>query len=515
MKKRAIVAILMAMVMLLALAAGCTTKPAAEQAGEKLRTTSGNKATNSMSHAIAGQVNSLDPQLYISTQESQVVYQVYEPLFIMDNEDNMMLTLAEEVTPDETGSSVAITLKSGIKFHNGETLTAEDVAYTLSRCENSPVCSDLYLYSAIEVVDDTHLVWNFPHAAEGAGFNELIWSAVTMEIVSKSFCESVLSAPTENLNLVANGTGPYKLDNIASNGDITLKRFEDYHGTASLDTIYFKVVTGSMAMAFESGDIDLARYDAVAFEEIKKYDNVDTETVMINNVMFIMNNCSENSALGDKTVREAAVRAVNRLDAGMAMTDGNAYPAYNMATPLVDFYADVCEHYDMDLEKSKSLLAQAGYSESNRCPINLLTINDPLWVACTEVLKANLEQSYFTVDIEELADPTRLYIGDFDMALMAIGLTNSFTSYAVLFDDASGLNMSSISGPERDEVLAKILAAGDEASAQEAMKAVVDTLAYVPLTYLASSFAYDADLNHGEFYTALSSFLFQEFSWKN
>lgn len=514
MKKKSVIALLLALAMMLSFTAGCGSKAGDDAAGTNLRTTSHNRETNTLSFSITGQITSLDPQLYIKVFESQAAFQMYEPLFDLDNDGSMKNVLAEEVTPDETGSCVAITIKSGIKFHNGETLVADDVAYTLSRCENSTPCCDLYANSSIEVVDDTHLIWNFPNAAEGAGFNELISSIAGMCIVSKSFCEGVLSAPGDNLGLVANGTGPYKLDNIASNGDVTFKRFEDYHGTASIDTLIFKVVTGSVPMAFESGDIDLALYGAVAFDQIKKCTNVDTETVLVNNVMFLMNNCSENSALQDKNVREAAARAINKEDAGMAWTDGNAAPAYNMATPLIDYYGDVCTHYDLDLETSKQLLTEAGYSESNPCPIDLITISDPLWVACTEVLKANLEESYFSVTIETLADPTRFYTGGFDMALMAIGLNTSFTSYAVLFDDASGLNMSCISGAERDETLKKINSAVDEASAQEAMKAVVDTLAYIPVTYVASNFAYDSNLNHGQFYTAQGSFLFREFSWK-
>lgn len=512
MKRKSLIALILALVMLPYMATGCGSNKAVSS---KLRSTAGSQETNSLCYPLSGSVSTIDPQLYVQVQESQIAYQIYEPLFNLDNKGNMMMVLAEKVTPDETGSSVAVTLKSGILFHEGQTLTAKDVAYTLSRCEFSTPCCDLYANSSIDVIDDTHLVWNFPAAEEGAGFNELISSVSNMFIVNKEFCEGILSDPNDNLKMTSNGTGAYYVDNVASSGDITLKRNEKYHGDATIDTVYCKVITGSQPLAYESGDIDLALYDAVAFEEIKKYDNVETEVVLVNNVMFLMNNCSENSVLKDKRIREAATRAINRNDAAMAITDGNGYTAYNMATPLVDYYDDVCNHYDMDLDASKKLLTEAGYSQSTPCPIDLITISDPLWVSCTEVLKANLEKSYFKVTIEELADPTRFYIGGFDMALMAIGLNNSFTSYSVLFDDNSGLNMACISGSERDEVLAKINKSVDKASAQEAMIAVVDTLAYVPLTYVASCFAYDAKLNHGEFNTNLGSFMFREFSWKN
>lgn len=502
--KRSIISMVLVLAMVLSV---CGSASAAG------RTPSDSKAQNALNVAISLQPNSLDPQLFTQVSEDAIIGQVYESLFITNNAGEDILLLAESIVPDETGASAEVTLKSGIKFHSGDTLTAEDVAFTLERCTNSTLCSDLAAYSTIEVVDDTHFVWNFPYAEMGAGYYELSSIISAMMIVNKSFCEETLADVGDNLNMTEDGTGAYMVSNVAVNGDVTVVRFPDYHGTASVDTINYKVITGSQEMAFESGDIDIAMYTAMSIETVKGYDNVATNEVITNNVAFTINNMRETSPMNDRNVREAAVRAMNRADVALIFSDGGATVAYNMATPVVDYYADVCNHYDQDVAMANDLMAQAGYSKSNPCAVELIVVNDPKWVAACEVLKENLEQACFSVNIVEVPDLTRYYTGEFDIAMVAVGLTTSFTSYAMLFDDASGLNLCGISGPEQEEILSIVTAAVDEESAHKAMQAVVDTLGYVPLGYTTAYHAMDADLQCGEFYTTRGDFRYNEFSW--
>lgn len=506
MKKQKLIAALLALTMVFGLVGS------ASAAG---RSPSASREANALSVMISTKINSIDPQLFTSTAEDAVTSQIYEALFISDNDGNPVMILADSITPNEDGSVVEVTLKENVKFHSGDVLTAQDVAFTLSRCENSPLCSTLYAYSSIEVVDDTHLIWNFPYAAAGAGYYELSSSITTMGIVNESFCLENLAAPTDNLNLLEDGTGAYVLEGVAASGDVTLKRFADYHGEASIDTLTMKVITGSQEIAFESGDIDEAMYTAVTIETVKGYDNVVTESQLANNVVFLINNCRETSPLNNIQVRQAVALAMNRQDVALIASDGGATVAYNLATPMVNYYDDVCNHYDQDLDRANALMQEAGYSKSNRCPVTLLVMSAyPQWVAACEILKENLEQSYFSVSIEETADLDRYFNGNFDIAFLAVGLTESFTGYSVLFDDASGLNLCGISGDEQMELLAKITAAVDEESTHAAMQAVVDQLGYIPVLYTTYYMAFDSELNHGTFYISRGGFLYREFSWK-
>lgn len=512
MKIKSLIAVMLVLIMVFSVTA-CGTKTPADASG-KVRTTTSGKKDNSMTLPMKEITTTLDPQLHGLQVEDTIGHQVYEPLIQENNAGEIEKVLVEDYVVNEDGSAVEFTLKSGVKFHSGDVLTSEDVAYSLTRCELSPLASALFMYATIEVVDDTHFTMNFPYAAEGAGFYDLYPYFQSFLIANKSFCEEKIAAPTDDLGYNVDGTGAYAFTEISNTGDITLKRFADYHGTASIDTVYYKVITGSHPFAFESGDIDFATYTATDFEALSEYTNVYAYKQAANNVYFVINNCSEASPLNDIRVREAAARTMNRADISLMATGGSGDVAYNMATPLVNYYGDVCDHYDVDIEKANSLMTEAGYSAEKKCEITLICMADPSWVAGCEIIKENLEQSHFAVTIEQIPDTTRYFTLDFDMGFIAIGLTTAFNSYSVLFDDASGFNLAGVSGDLQASTLEAFANISDEATTHEAMKAVADTLAYIPVCYTTTFLAFDSDLECGEFYVSQGSFLVRQFSWK-
>ena len=82
----------------------------------------------------------------------------------------------------------------------------------------------------VTVTDDTHLTLTFPGADAGAGFHELMPYIQGMCIVNQSYCETIISDPTEDLGLNVDGTGSYKLESVSDNGDVTLTRFAERLG---------------------------------------------------------------------------------------------------------------------------------------------------------------------------------------------------------------------------------------------------------------------------------------------
>ena len=475
------------------------------------RPTTNGQAENSLTVALTEPVATLDPQLLLKQVEYNVIVNLYDPLFYLDNDGNIVCALAESYVENEDGT-VDVTLRSGVKFHSGDTLVAQDVAYSLSRCANSALCSALVGAMEIAVTDDTHLTLSFPGAGSGAGFQDLMPYIQSMCIVNASYCETVLSDPNEDMGLNVDGTGSYKLESVAENGDVTLTRFADSWAPASIETIYCKYLTGSQETAFEAGDLDYAVYGATNYAIIQGFDNVQTQEQVLNGIVYLINNCVEGQPLSDKRVRDAAAHCLNIEDIAAIASSGAGTPAYNIATPLVEYYADVAEHVTVDVEAANARMTEAGYSESNPLQIRLIVLSAyPDWVAACEVVKEMLEQSYFSVTIEQVADNSRYTTQDFDMAMISVGLTTKFNSYAQLYDDSTGLNQSGIDDPD---VQAAFAAMTDEASTQAAMKIATESRAYIPIYYPTSFYAFDANLNPGPYYTQISSFLYRDFSWK-
>ena len=522
------IALFLVLTLVAALFGGCagTKTPASESAKTsteptettapaptgKTRPSTNGKADNTLTVAYSGTVSTIDPELFTAQDEDTVLSQIYEPLFLYNNSGEMAPYLAESWKENEDGS-VDFVLRSGVKFHSGDDLNAEDVEYTLSRTQNSPVCSSLWGNVEITIADDTHFTFTFPNQDNGASWNDLTGFIQCMDIVNKSWAEGVISDPNDNLVYQEDGTGPYKFTSIESNGDITLSRFHDYWGKASIDTIYFKQISGSHEVAFESGDLDVAAYTSPSnFENIGNYSNVYTYSQPINRVSYITLRSGEGDTFADLSLRQAFVYAINREDLYLVGSDGAGQIAYNLATPLNQYYIDNPDHFERNLEKSKELLTAAGYSEANPMKIVLVAnTQGATSVSVCEILKAELEESYFSVKIEETPDNTRIKSGDFDATVMSIGLLPSFGSYSLIFTLGTGLNDANVNDQDINEMF---LACKTEADFQNAMKVTTENLNYIPLYYPSTLLAADGDLNVGEFNTSLTCFLFGEFSWK-
>ena len=112
------------------------------------------------------------------------------------------------------------TLKQGVKFHNGEEMTSEDVKYSLERCIANPGVNYNYLIIESITCDDDYTVT----IKTSAPFNALLYrlSLDAASIICKS---ADTSAEEFNKNPV--GTGPFKFVSRTPQQDFVMERFED------------------------------------------------------------------------------------------------------------------------------------------------------------------------------------------------------------------------------------------------------------------------------------------------
>ena len=477
---------------------------------DNLKPTTNGKAENTLTLLNAEIPTTLDPEHYALQAEDEIILQVYEPLFMETMTGEIVQFLAEEMTQNDDGS-VSIKLRDA-KFHSGDTVTSEDVVYSFSRLETSVMSSALYGIIDFEVEDDTHFTMRFPYADQGASFNDLISYFPNVMIENKAWAEGIISDPNDNLGLVENGTGAFVFESLSAGGDVILKRFEDYWGDVSLDTIKIKYYTGDTDIPFEAGDTDFCLYKLTKVPSLDVYDNVGVEEVTVTSVTFLILGCNEALPTGDIKVRQALAYALNRNDIADAASESAGKVAYNIAPPTVKYYTEDVEKFERDVEKSKELLTEAGYSDSNRVSIEMITPATAAYVSAAELVKANLEESYFTVEITQIEDSSRYFQSDYELGLVTLGYTTDFSMYNILFIPESGLDLA---GYTDQAIVDTFAAISDEASAQKAMRDAIDTLAYYPLFYPTSYFAYDTDLDLGtDFGKYGNVIIYKEFSWK-
>ncbi len=205
--------------------AGCTGGNSNNQDG----TTTGDGQTpkNFPVTITQGQMPStLDPHNHRETTTDNVVLQAYEGLLARDAEGKITKQLATNYNRVNKGT-VEFTIREGVKFHNGGTLTPEDVAFSINRIVKSgvgglesPQSDQLSGVKGAEVANGKVRVMS-------DGVNPIVFSLVASycDIVQKKWIQN------NNKNYIAknmNGTGPFKLQNYQEDVKVVLQRNENY-----------------------------------------------------------------------------------------------------------------------------------------------------------------------------------------------------------------------------------------------------------------------------------------------
>lgn len=434
----------------------------------------------------------LDPHIQATIPTYRVTTNIFDRLVQLDNDMNLIPVLAESWDV-ESDTSTLFHLRQGVKFHDGEEMTAEDVKYSLERCIASPGVNYNYLIiDQVEVVDTytVRLVTKEP-------FNAMLYRLTldAASILSKKAAES-----GEDFNKHPVGAGPFMFKSWDLGGDVVLEAFPDYWGGASpVKTLIFREIPEAInrTIGLETGEIDLA-YDLsdTDFEVIRKNDKLELDEVASVTNWYLGFNCTKEH-LDNKLVRQACAYAINKDDFILNVFNGAADPAKNtMIAPTVFGYAPDTLTYEFSIEKAKDLLAQAGYPDG---------FSTTLWVADAQrdrdaavVVQEQLRKIGVTVEVKSMERGTFLAStgeGDHDLFLLTKTAIDPDSMLRGMYhSEAFGPsgNRSFWSSDEVDNMLDRAAVTLDQAEAEELYKEiqaiVADELPLVPiaLEYLNS-----------------------------
>lgn len=213
----------------------------------------------------------LDPRVSNSVYDFYILDAVFDDLVALDPETLEPIPyIAKSWEVAEDGSSTTFYLNEGIKFHNGEDLTAEDVAYTFNwivdPANGSPNASEYeWMREAVVIDDYTVTIFNKP---DWTPYCPGIVSE-SAAIVPKDTCEE-MGPEAFNLNPV--GSGPYKFVEWVASDHITLERNEDYWLVyPNLDKIIYRPIPNlaTMMLELEAGGIDIV--DNVPAQDVPRF----------------------------------------------------------------------------------------------------------------------------------------------------------------------------------------------------------------------------------------------------
>ena len=460
MKKR-IIALILAVLMTTALcacgggkpeqAAPETTTPEAGSTGEKL-------IGGEITVGIAADLDtSLDPHVSsASAGTREVLFNIFEGLVKPDSDGNILPAIAESYSANETADVYTYTLREGVQFHNGNTVTVGDVLYSLSRAAGletgEVLVSDVANIAAVEASDDKTVVVTLK--AADTEFN----SHMTVAIVPEG------SDP--NVDVV--GTGPFTFSSRTPQESIVLEKFEGYWGTpANLDKVTLKVIPDqqTMVMSLRSGAIDLAdKLPATQITELSDLTIVQGSSNIVQ--ALYLNNAFE--PFTDVRVRQALCYAIDKdmvidlASNGDGIAVGSSmYPAFGKY-----FMDELTYYYEPNAEKAKELLKEAGYENLSftiTVPSNYSAHVDAAQVMVEQLRAAGIEAKIELVEwatwLEEVYRG-RNYEATVS-GLDAHGLSAS--DMLARFQSGSSKNFVNFNSPEYDEAYAKAMSTTDEA----------------------------------------------------
>ncbi len=311
----------------------------------------------------------LDPTSAAAGAIDSVLYtNVFEGLTRFMGDGSVVPGLAESWEISEDGLTYTFKLREGVTFHDGTTMDAEDVKFTLDRINaEDSANAQKALYAAISevtVVDPQTVEVKLSEPNGNLLFN-LAWGDAV--IVAPESIEAIKQTPV--------GTGAFKFDEWRQGDKITLSRYDDYWGDApALASATFKFISDPTA-AFASvmaEDVDVfAGFPAP--ENIPQFEADPRFQVLVGSTEgeTILSINNQRAPFDNVKVREAVAHAIDR----QAIIDGAMFgygtPIGTHFAPHNPDYTDLTEMSAYDPEKSKALLAEAGFPDGFETTLHL------------------------------------------------------------------------------------------------------------------------------------------------
>ena len=418
MKKQAsiILAALLA-VSLTACSGGKTETPATTAAGEtsaatEAASTAGGDNTavspdNDFVIALQADATHLDPHVSGNGVSNTITNSMYETLVWFDENLELKPLLAKSWTVSDDGLDYTFVLNEGIKFHDGEPFNAESIVANYERAKSDSslrLASQTAMWDSV-TVDSEYQVTIHLKEPNNTFLNKL----AQVRIVSP---KAIKELGKDGLANQSAGTGPFILSERVDGGYTKMVRNENYwQDGPKVDTLTWRVVPedGARVAMLQTGEADIiSPLPAIQVDKLK--DDASLDVLNLGGLTYRYATLNKNYTLADgrKPLDDVRVRqAMNYAFDSEAYTQvvfqGYASVPTSLFASSVPYYAEQTP-YTADVEKAKSLMSEAGYSDG--FPINIWVDNTTIEMQGAEFLKQQLAQINIDVNVVPMESTT-------------------------------------------------------------------------------------------------------------
>lgn len=429
---------------------------------------------------VVGQPKYINP-LYFGTNDvdDDLTSLIFSGLMKFNSKGEIVLDLAEsyEISKDE--KNYIFRLKENIKWHDGESLTADDVVFTCQAIKNPEFQSPLqakFEGVTCEKVDQKTVKFTLidePYAP-------FLLENSTFGIIPKHLWENI--SPQQALlsehNLEPIGSGPFQFKEFKKDkktGKIlfyTLTRFNNYHLSKSyLEGITFRFYENDEEALHAYNKNEIMGLGLIMPSQITKIKRkIALYNLNLSRYYAVFFNQPKNEALQDKKVRKALAFSLDRDQIIDETLQGKAISVYSPILPYQLGYNIEIEKYDLNLEKSHELLHQAGWQdidkegyrwkEGVRLEFTLTLTDNPDFLKMGEILKSQWKKIGLKLNIKafETSKLSSEVIPARDYEALLYGIISSHDPDPYAFWHSSqrkdpGLNLTSFKDKSADNLL--------------------------------------------------------------
>ncbi|MEO7126633.1 MAG: ABC transporter substrate-binding protein [Nakamurella sp.] len=355
-----------------------------ESSGESSAPESSSDAGNSGATIAIGttdKVVSLDPAGSYDNGSLMLEVQLYQFLMsIPAGEKAPVPDAAEKCDFTDSGATYTCTMKPGLKFSNGDPLTAKDVAFSFKRVvaindANGP-SSLLGNMKSVAAPDDSTVVFTLNNA------NDQTWPFVLGTSAGPIVDSKVFAADKLLADEKVIGSGPYKIDSYSKNQLVALVPNTDYNGNGGKVenagvTLQYFTAASNLKLAVQQGDVDVAwrTLDAQSISDLRKNDKVkvlDGPGGEDRYLVFNLKTMPGDNDAQKRAIRRAVAYSIDRQLVATQVYQDLYTPAYSMVPDGFPGHVDAFKTEfgaTPNLDAAKKELTDAGVKTPVTLPI--------------------------------------------------------------------------------------------------------------------------------------------------
>ena len=333
----------------------------------------------------AGSPDTLNPGTAVLSEAYTLFELVYDSMFQLNLDGTYSPELAESWTTSPDGTVWTFKIRQDMTWHDGEKLTAQDIAFSYNMYQSNEDFAFLPVYTeyfdSVEAPDDTTVVITLSEAIPNME-SQLVFLYVVPEHIWSQYADAN-AAEFENTAMI--GSGPFKMSEYQQNQFVRLTAVKDHPlYPPKIDEVVFQTFDNQDALvqAIRTGQVDMiTEMPATAVPTLRNEPNIvivngppaaPGVTDIIINLVTPENcpagdgTCSGHPALLDRNVRLALAHATDKQKMIDIVLLGFGAPGLTLIPDSLGvWYNDSLQDYPYDIDLANQVLDDAGYLDTD------------------------------------------------------------------------------------------------------------------------------------------------------